>query len=168
MKKGRSLSAVISTALVLWGVWMCLTLSLDSQELLLGAAVSVIIAFSTGGAFTGNLLKLSKPSRLAAAAGYILFFLKSMVLASIDVLLRVISIRVPTRPGIVRARLSLENPRARTMVANSITLTPGTLTVDMTNDSIFVHWISMPEKDVPGKTQEMVDGFAERLEKIFE
>jgi len=158
---------VISTTVVLLVIWIFLTLSLDPQELVLGFAVSVIIASATGGCFTGNLFRLLHPGRFLAATGYVLYFLGQMVMANLDVIFRVLKPVVPVKPGIVKARLTLKNPRARTIVANSITLTPGTLTMDIMGDDIFVHWISLPDGDVHAETQKMVDGFASRLEKIF-
>ena len=91
-----------------------------------------------------------------------------MVKANIDIFLRVFKPVIPIRPGIVMARLGVESPRARSIVANSITLTPGTLTVDMKDDLIFIHWVFLPGGDVREKTQKMVDSFAGRLERIFE
>lgn len=161
-------ASVISTASVLFCIWIFLTLSFHPHELVLGLAVSLIIAVATRGAFTGNLFRLLKPSRLAAEIKYVFYFLGKMLMANIDILQRVLRPVIPTNPGIVRASLSLKSERARNIVANSITLTPGTLTVEMTGDFIFVHWISLPRGDVNEKTQEMVDGFASRLEKIFE
>jgi multicomponent Na+:H+ antiporter subunit E len=160
--------SVAATTIVLFLLWICLTLSLDVQELILGFSVSVIVAFATGGHFTGNVLGLLNPRRIVRIIEYALFFLKKMVMANIDVFLRVIRPSIPVRPGIVKAEIKLRNTRARTIVANSITLTPGTLTVDMIEDSIFVHWISLPEGDVESETQKMVDGFAERLGRIFD
>jgi len=160
--------AVISTTLILLCIWLFLTLSFKPAELLLGFSISLIISISTHGSFTGNLFRLLNPGKLAAQVNYVLYFLGKMTMANIDVLFRVLSPAVPTKPGIVKASLSLRSERARNMVANSITLTPGTLTVEMTEDSIFVHWISLPEGDVHKETQKMVDGFAERLRRIFE
>ena len=117
---------------------------------------------------TGNLLRLLNPLRFIAVLGYIFYFAGRMVMANIDILFRVLQPIVPIKPGIVRVPLTLENERARNIVANSITLTPGTLTVEMTADSIFVHWICLPEGDVYAETQKMVDGFARRLERIIE
>lgn len=166
--KRRSAGAVVSTSLALMAIWVSLTLNVSMQELALGAGVSVIIALATSGAFTGNAFRLLRPSRLLHAAEYVLYFLGRMLMANVDVLLRVIRPTVPINPGVVRAELSLANGRARNMVANSITLTPGTLTVEMTEDSIFVHWISLPEGDAGEMTQRMVDGFASRLGRVFE
>lgn len=163
----RSTAAVISSSAALMALWLCLTLSFAPQELILGAAVSVIISVATAGAFTGNLFRLLSPEKFIAALGYIGYFIVQMVRSNIDVLLRVFRPVVPVRPGIIGADLMLPSMRARVIVANSITLTPGTLTVDLRGDRIFVHWIWMPDGDVHARTQKMVDGFARRLEKIF-
>lgn len=164
----KRFASVISTTVVLFVIWIFLTLSYQLYELILGLAVSLLIAVATHGAFTGNLFRLLKPARLAAELKYVLYFFGKMFMANIDVLLRVLHPVVPVKPGIVRASLLLKSERARNIVANSITLTPGTLTVEMTGTSIFVHWISLPDGDVHEETQKMVDGFAVRLEKIFE
>lgn len=160
--------AVISTAAVLLLIWLGLTLSLDPQEIALGLAVGVIIAAATGGALTGNLFLLLKPARLVAAVGYIFYFMGQMIKANIDIFFRVFRPVIPIKPGIVKASVNLRSPRARSIVANSITLTPGTITIDMKNDCIFVHWLFLPEGDIHAETQRMVDSFAGRLEKIFE
>jgi multicomponent Na+:H+ antiporter subunit E len=164
----RSIAAVLSTALALLAIWIFLTLSLRPDELLLGLGICLIIAVATGGAFTGNALRLLKPLKLLRMIEYVFYFLGKMFMANLDVLFRVIKPTVPTNPGIVKAGLSLRNRRAMNIVANSITLTPGTLTVEMTEDSIYVHWISLPNGDAGVVTQRMVDGFAGRLERIFE
>ncbi len=164
----RYYGRIISTTTVLFLIWIFLTLSFHPHELVLGFAVSLIIAIATRGVFTGNLFRLLKPSRLVAEVDYVFYFLAKMFMANIDVLFRVLRPVVPINPGIIRAKLPLSSERARNIVANSITLTPGTLTIEMTEDFIFVHWISLPEGDIHEETQKMVDGFANRLERIFE
>jgi len=160
--------AVVSTAAVLFLIWIGLILSLDTQELVIGLAAALIVSVATGGALTGNLFRLLKPARLAAAVEYVFYFIWQMVKANIDIFFRVFKPVIPVRPGIVKAGLHVKSPRARSIVANSITLTPGTITVDTRGDFIFVHWVFLPEGDVHEKTQQMVDSFAGRLEKIFE
>lgn len=160
--------AVVSTIVVLLLIWMGLNLSLDPQEIAVGLAAAVIISVATGGALTGNLFRLLKPARISAAVKYVFYFIWQMVKANIDIFLRVFKPEIPIKPGIVRAELHLNNPRARSIVANSITLTPGTITIDTRGDFIFVHWVFLPAGDVHERTQQMVDSFAGRLEKIFE
>ncbi|MEN8209013.1 MAG: Na+/H+ antiporter subunit E [Candidatus Fermentibacteria bacterium] len=160
--------SVLFTAVVLLCIWIFLTLSFHPTELVLGFAVSLIIAVATHGSFTGNLLRLLRPARLTAGVIYVFYFMGKMFMSNIDVLFRVLRPVVPVRPGIVKASLMMSSERARNIVANSITLTPGTLTVEMTETSIFVHWISLPEGDIHEETQKMVDGFANRIKRIFE
>ncbi|MEA3265561.1 MAG: Na+/H+ antiporter subunit E [Candidatus Fermentibacteria bacterium] len=164
----KNLPSIVSSSVVLFGIWLSLTLSFDLQEIILGMVVSVLAAVAVKGALTGNLLRLLSPGKFLAVVGYVLFFLAQMVKANIDIFFRIFRPVIPIRPGIVRASLTLKSERARAIVANSITLTPGTITIDIIGDEIFIHWVFLPGGDVHSETQAMVDSFAVRLEKIFE
>ncbi len=159
---------VISTSIILMIPWLALTLSLDPQELLLGGVLSIMIAWATGGVFTGNLIPLLVPKRFFALVDYGAYFLLQMIRANLDVARRVLCWKTCVSPGIVEAEIRLESNRAKTILANSITLTPGTLSVDIHGSRLYIHWIALPPGDVSLETQKMVDGFADRLEKIFE
>ncbi len=164
----KRMPAIISTTVVLLGIWFSLTLSTDFQEIVLGLVVSLITAVATHGALTGNLFRLCNPRKGFAAIEYVFYFLGQMVKANIDVFFRIFRPVIPIKPGIVKAKLTLKSERAKAIVANSITLTPGTITIDIIGDEIFVHWVFLPKGDVHAETQIMVDSFAGRLEKIFE
>ncbi|MBW2967612.1 Na+/H+ antiporter subunit E [Candidatus Woesearchaeota archaeon] len=74
-------------------------------------------------------------------------FFYYMAKANIDVAYRVITGRI--KPGIVKIKTDLKTDAGVTMLANSITLTPGTLTVDIDEKSndLYVHWINVKKKD---------------------
>mgnify|MGYP003876904265 FL=1 len=74
------------------------------------------------------------------------FFL-AMARANLDVAWRVLTGRI--RPGIVRFNPGLRTDLGRTVLANSITLTPGTLTVDVDDDTgdFYVHWINVKDEE---------------------
>jgi multicomponent Na+:H+ antiporter subunit E len=55
----------------------------------------------------------------------------------------------------------------RLMLANSITLTPGTLTVEMDGEWLYVHWTSVASDDIEAATSEIVAGFERYLEVIY-
>lgn len=76
---------------------------------------------------------------------YLPFFFVSLAKANIDVAYRVITGRI--NPGIVRIKPGLNSDLGRTVLGNSITLTPGTLTVDIDKETgdLFVHWINVQE-----------------------
>ena len=93
---------------------------------------------------------------------YLLVVLKEMVKANIDVALRVINPSLPINPGIVEFKTSLKSNALKFILANSITLTPGTLTVDVKGDSFFVHWI-----DVKGTEDEYKNYICGKFEGIL-
>jgi len=77
-------------------------------------------------------------------------FLLGMIKANIDVAIRVITGEI--RPGIVRIDSGLKKSLSTTMLANSITLTPGTLTVDVNDDVeegnlFYIHWIFVTDEN---------------------
>jgi multicomponent Na+:H+ antiporter subunit E len=91
-------------------------------------------------------------------------FAVALFKANIDVALRVISGEI--RPGIVKVPSHQEGDGALTLLANSITLTPGTLTVDVDEESrsLYVHWIYVTD---PSPAEEEVYGsFGEWARRI--
>jgi multicomponent Na+:H+ antiporter subunit E len=123
------------------------------EELIAG----VIIAAGTGIVARKVLCRSESyrtvnPVKLILLAGYIIgpFFVE-LTKANLDVAYRVITGRI--RPGIIRLKSGMKTDFALLMLANSITLTPGTLTVDVdekTND-LFIHVINIDE-DTEKKT----------------
>jgi multicomponent Na+:H+ antiporter subunit E len=91
-------------------------------------------------------------------------------MANIDVAYRVLHPALPIKPGIVKVKTSLKTDTALTFLANSITLTPGTMSVDIDTDNgfLYVHWINVKDKDVEAATKIIVERFENILAKIFE
>jgi multicomponent Na+:H+ antiporter subunit E len=76
---------------------------------------------------------------------------------------------LPIHPGIVKVRTRLKSDSGRTMLANCITLTPGTLTVDVSEDGhLYIHWIDVRARDVQHSTEMIVDRFEKYLIHIFD
>jgi multicomponent Na+:H+ antiporter subunit E len=75
---------------------------------------------------------------------------------------------MPIKPGIVKVKLGIKSNLAKTMLANSITMTPGTIAVDVKDDIMYVHWIYVSSED-PAVYAEKVSGrFEKYIKKIFE
>jgi multicomponent Na+:H+ antiporter subunit E len=55
----------------------------------------------------------------------------------------------------------------RLLLANSITLTPGTLTVDLDGDWLYIHWVRVESVDIDRATAEIVAGFERYLEVMY-
>ncbi|MCD5391072.1 Na+/H+ antiporter subunit E [candidate division NPL-UPA2 bacterium] len=91
------------------------------------------------------------------------------LLANLDVVYRVLHPEMPIKPGIVKVKTSLSTASAITALCNSITLTPGTLTVDLTEDGyLYIHWINVRATDIEKASRIIVSRFERILRRIFE
>ena len=125
-------------------LWFLLTGTLTSDELIAGALVSSVVAFLTlERTSIFSALKLSLRAPLALLL-YLVEFYKALVIANFDMARRVITPSLPIDPDIITVKTQLKSDLGRLLLANSITLTPGTLSVDVEGDEILVHWIDCP------------------------
>ncbi len=96
-------------------------------------------------------------------------FLYWCLVANLDVVYRVFHPKMPINPGIVKVKTSLKSKSGITALCNSITLTPGTLSVDLTNDGyIYIHWINVKSQDVEEASRIIIRKFEKILTRIFE
>ena len=98
---------------------------------------------------------------------YLGVFIQELVRANLSVARLVFSPRIDIKPGIVEIKTRLKTPLGRLALANSITLTPGTLVLDIRGDSLFVHWINVTAEDPTAATREIAGRFEKYLEVIF-
>lgn len=119
----------------------------SGQEILVGLFVAVVVGWVARGFFCDSRRRAAlNPKRWLRAVGYVCgpFFIE-LAKANVDVAYRVITGRI--RPGIVRVKSGMETDLGVLMLANSITLTPGTLTVDINEDTndLYVHVINVSD-----------------------
>ncbi|RLD46047.1 MAG: hypothetical protein DRI86_04275 [Bacteroidetes bacterium] len=147
--------------------WMLLTWSLDVSSVLLGTGISLALSVVLCGSCTlFNEINLT-PKAFAYFFWYIIVFLIELVKANIDVTRRVLSPSMPINPGIVKVSTTLKSKMARLILANSITLTPGTFTIEITDDALYIHWIDVEAEDVKGATNAIVRKFEKLLEVMY-
>jgi len=151
-----------------FGLWVLLFWSLDPWVLGLGAIFALLIGTYLGDVFPDRLHKLLSPRRWFFLMVYLPYFLWYCIRANLDVALRVLHPDVLIRPGIVKVRTTLTNDTAITFLANSITLTPGTLTVDVDGQDFYIHWINIDTDDVRQRSAEICGKFEPLLRRIFE
>lgn len=150
------------------GLWVLLFWSLDPWVLGTGAFFALIVAALLGDLYPEGLGKVCDPRRWFWLGVYVPYFLWYVIRANLDVALRVLHPDVPIRPGIVKVRTTLTSEMARTFLANSITLTPGTLTMDVDGQEFYVHWINIHTGDAEKRTAEICGRFEGLLRRIFE
>lgn len=144
-------------ALGLFAIWVLLSGQFEGKFLLIGFCSSLSIAYicypllnvkneKTGTeyfVFGINYLKLFF---------YVFWLAKEIVKASVDVTKEILKPRMNYEPRIAYFSMPFENPMASVILAFSIILTPGTITIDVNNDGIF---------EVHALTKEMADGLLE-------
>ena len=149
-------------------LWLLLTWSLDVQNVVAGIIVALICTIFIGHLFFDRSINMLNPRRIFWFLYYIPFFFLHMVKANIDVAYRVIHLNIPIRPGIVKVTTTLKTDLGKTFLANSITLTPGTLTIDVIGSDMYIHWINVRTEVPEEETAIIVRRFENILKKVFE
>lgn len=152
---------------VLLVFWLLLNATLALDTLVIGVIAAAVIAYF----LSGNLSYLSgyrfTPASLLATVKFLSVFLVALVQANLAMATIVLQPRMPIDPAIVRIRTGLKNPTARLLLANAITLTPGTLSVEIKNDWLYIHWVVASTSDVEAATRAIAAGFERHLEVMY-
>ncbi len=75
---------------------------------------------------------------------------------------------LPIQPGIVKFTTTLKSDMAKMLLANSITLTPGTLTVDIVGDTYYIHWLEVSTTTPEESYKAIGENFEKLLKDVFE
>ena len=75
---------------------------------------------------------------------------------------------MPIRPGIVEIKTSLKSDLAKVALANSITLTPGTFTLDILGDRLLIHWINVKTENIDEASRIIAGRFERYIKLILE
>jgi multicomponent Na+:H+ antiporter subunit E len=146
--------------------WLLLT-SLDIQEVIAGIIISFIITILLARKFTVYSEVTISIRAIIFAVRYIFVFTLELIKSNLDVAFRVLNPQLPIKPGIVKVKTNLRSRLGRIILANSITLTPGTLTVEIREDNYYIHWIDVTTEDIERSTEIIVRKFEKYLEVIF-
>ena len=147
--------------------WLLLNGRLDGATLAVGVLVAAVVAMLTPGAMSFFSGFRFSPRGVWAAIAYFGYFLVALVKANLRLARLVLTPGLPINPGFVKVRTRLQTPMARLLLANSITLTPGTLTVEIEGEWLYVHWVTTDAADIEGATHEIVEGFERYLEVMY-
>ncbi|MCK5454456.1 MAG: Na+/H+ antiporter subunit E [Calditrichia bacterium] len=161
------LKKIIEFLLILL-LWFAFVWSLDVPDLLAGIVVAFLVVWLFSDIFPAEISRIFHPIRFFWLIIYLPVFAWQVVKSNLDVTYRVFHPEIPIRPGIVKVKTILKTDIAKTFLANSITLTPGTLTVDFIDDNLYIHWINIISDDPEVETKIIVSKFEKYLKRIFE
>lgn len=148
--------------------WLLLTFKLTVPNIIVGSVASVICSLFFGRFFIANDYKLLQPHRYFWFIVYLFVFIWECIKANFDVAYRVLHPAMPIRPGIVKVKTTLKSDLAKMLLANSITMTPGTISVDIIEDNLYIHWIYIRSEDPEVYTGMITGPFEKYIKKIIE
>ena len=145
-------------------LWLLLTGSFKTDDLIAGVIVSGVVSIITSKRLTLLNGLFITPSSLISMLRYLGYFLIELIKANFDLAGRILSKNIPITPAIVEVQITMQSELGRLLLANSITLTPGTLSVDIREDRILVHWIDCRDRlDLEHNTKRIAQGFERHL-----
>jgi multicomponent Na+:H+ antiporter subunit E len=149
--------------------WIALTGEATVGNFIFGFLLSFGMLFLVQRTIEPRERALSYFRRVFAALDLILYFIWTVVTANLRMVIAVLSPTSRLVPAIVRIPLTIDDPVAITILANWITLTPGTLSMDVSDefDAIFIHTID-GGKDVAAFRDEITQQYERRVKKVFE
>ena len=164
----RKRKNVVIITPILFGIWLLLNNSLETSVIISGIIVSLIIALILCARCDVLVEFKFTPKAFIYTILYLLVFFFELIKSNLDVAIRVLKPSLPINPGIVEVKTKLKSKMARMILANSITLTPGTLTVEVQDDSFFIHWIDVKSTEIDKASKELVEKFEKYLEEIYD
>lgn len=149
--------------IILTFVWVALTGSFGWQNYAFGFALSFCIMWITRLHDAHHRKYFVIVPRFI---GFIFFFLYELLKANIQVAYEVMTPRFSMKPGIVMVPLDAETDLEITLLANLISLTPGTLSLDVSADRKVLYVHSMYVTDRESFVRSIKNGFEKRLLKL--
>jgi len=140
-------------------LWMFLQVSFNSKTFIIGYLIGLILIYGMRRFFKTELYL-----RRVFAVIYLTFlFFKELIMANIDVLKVILKPKLDIQPGIFALPTDLKSDWEITLLANLITLTPGTLVIDVSDDqkTLYVHAIDVPD------VQDAINSIKESFEKAI-
>lgn len=141
MKKHLSLFVVI------YLLWLAIA-GINVSEMILGGVVALILSYILADYVNAALTAGTIVKTILFIGLYIPTLIIELIKANLDVAKRVLDPKLPLHPGFVKIPTDIKSDVGKLTLANSITLTPGTLSIDADEDNIYIHWI-----DVKGESK---------------
>lgn len=165
LKKSIRDRAVLFVTLLLF--WIMLNGTMAADNIIVGIIVSfsITLLFCSGLSFFTEFR--ATPQAFITGLFYYVYFFKELIKSNFRLAAIVLSPSLPINPGIVKVRTKLKSKMGRLMLANSITLTPGTLTVELDGEWLYVHCVTVNATDTEEATAQIVAGFESYLEVMY-
>lgn len=156
-----------ATAVVSFVIYILLILPFKTGELVIGLGVAFISAVIVSGYLPFDS-RIFNPIRLAKGIAYAPYFLWKMIVANIEIALIVISPVLRIKPSIVKGKTNLKSKEGKLLLTSSITLTPGTLSIEQKDDEVYIHRVNTDKTGEEETTAEVIHPFEKFLKGVTE
>ena len=145
--------------------WAALQGDISLGNLIAGYAIGYVILFLLA---KGGVMPSTLASRTAHAIGLAGFAARELVMANVKVAADVLRPRTGIRPAVIAIPLDVKSDGEILMLSMLINITPGSVTIDLSEDrrTLYVHVMHMADADATRR--EIKDGFERRVMRIFE
>ena len=145
----RSLVLAV-TLMVVWLLW-----SGHSEPLLVGFGIFSCLLVVLLSRRMGIVDEETVPVQLGLRpfVRYAPWLVSQIVVANVDVARRILNPKMPIEPALIQVKVTQQGDLGRVIYANSITLTPGTVSVDLEGDTITVHALTTEAAESLGNGQ---------------
>lgn len=149
--------------------WLLMTSFTDLQEIMAGIVVAFLVTLLSRVLLSSTKIHIGF-KKICRLIIYFLILIWEMVKANFYMMSLILRPKLPVNSGIVKIKTGLKNDAALTILANSLTLTAGTLAIDVNQSEglLYVHCIEIPGRDLAGNTAAIGEQFEKRLREIFE
>ena len=129
---------VLFWSVLLFCVWLILSANIQMANIVVGIVISFSIALLYTKLFAKDKFEMINPFWFFV---YLLVLAKNLITSNLQIAKRVLSKDMKLAPQIVEVKTELKSDWKKLLLANSITLTPGTLTLDIKDDLLEIHVI---------------------------
>jgi len=164
MQRQAVLLRYVNAFILMAAIWLMMAGTLDTAELFTGLLVSMLIVFLAAPRFAFlDDIKFTRDMPLYLIK-FVFVFVRALIEANIDMARRILSPSLPIYPAVVEVHTELRSSLGKLLLANCITLTPGTLTIDVVNDTLRIHWIDARDAmDIEQATRQIAERFEKQL-----
>jgi len=134
-------------SVLLFSIWMILSDNSEILNILVGLGVSFGVALVQTKLFSDKKFEFINPFWFFI---YLLVLAKNLIISNLQIAKRVLSPDMKLAPAIVAVKTDLKSDWKKLLLANSVTLTPGTLTLDVKDDMLYIHIIEFRDGDDKG------------------
>jgi multicomponent Na+:H+ antiporter subunit E len=140
---------VVIQGAVLLGLWLLFSGQYDVFHISAGVFSVALIMLLNRELFRVRLFPgdTHREIKISAVFPYVFWLLKEIIIAAIGVARIVLTPKMPLDPSLLEFHADMPNAGSQTILGNSITLTPGTITIDISHGVFLVHAINDSSSD---------------------